>query len=155
MCKIDFGYGSRHIKNTHECTQAGDPFLNIKSVQLLGSRTRRHRPRCNCFAARKLSPLLWRPALWPKLEQIQRRRTRQIVKRPAAQAQLAVVHKLGSSTKTAIKGSKKFSSKLSNSPLPSARRPSSGICESEHAAEVSVSSKHSHLGRIVPFTMFS
>lgn len=92
--------------------------------------------------------LLW--FTWgQKLEQIHSRRIAQTVNRPAAHAQLAVVQRSGSSTKTAIKGSKKFSSRLSKRPLPSAKKPPSGICESEQPRELSFGSKHSHLGCFV------
>jgi hypothetical protein len=68
------------------------------------------------------------------------------VMRPAAHAHELLVHLSGWSTKTAINGSKKFSSKLLNNPSELSKKPPSGIKELEQPGEVSVESKHSHLG---------
>ena len=81
-----------------------------------------------------------------KAEQMQSIMMKNTVKRPAAHAQELVVHLSGWSTKTAINGSKKFSSKLLNKPSELSKNPPSGIKESEHPGDVSSGSKHSHLG---------
>jgi len=90
-----------------------------------------------------------------KLEHIQSSRMTKMVINPAAHAHEAVAQVEGWSTKTAIKGSKKLSSRLSKRPVESSRNPPSGTIESEHAGESSFGSKHSHFGRIVPLTVFA
>lgn len=90
---------------------------------------------------------------WPghRLEQMHISRMTKMAIKPPAHAQEAVDQLSGGSTKTAINGSKKFCSMLSKSPEESSKKPPSGIIESEQASEVSDVSKHSHLGRTVPF----
>jgi hypothetical protein len=88
-----------------------------------------------------------------KLEQMQSNMTIKRASKPAAQAQLAVVHLSGWSTKTATRGSKKFDSKLLTKPLESFKKAPLGGKESEHDELVSEVSKHSHLGRVNPSTL--
>ena len=122
----------------------------------LGIDNRKEKGRNTCEEGRHLHRyFLLRLGPGRQLEQMHNMRTKKTVMRPAAQAQEADVHKSGWSTNTAIRGSKKFSSRLLNNPEPSSRYAPSGMSESEQLGDLSFESKHSHLGLIVPFTVFA